>query len=94
VRDPYLNLSSDSMSFSRDFRDLKKRELDALMDGLRDGWTDRRTVRDPYLNHSSDSMSFSRDFRDLKKRELDGLMDGLRDRWTDRWKNGRTDPLI
>ena len=43
VRDPYLNFSSDSMPFSRDFRDLKKTpdgRTDGLIDQRRDGRTD------------------------------------------------------
>ena len=35
--------SSDSMSFPRDFRDLKKRETDGPTDGPTDQPTDRRT---------------------------------------------------
>ena len=44
VRDPYLNFSSDSIQFSRDFRDLKK-----TRDGLMDERTDKRTDERTYI---------------------------------------------
>ena len=40
VRDPYLGFFNDSMTFSLNFRSLKKRVTNPQTDGRMDEWTD------------------------------------------------------